>query len=478
MEDLVIPGMTRNNMPELPEVETVKATLHELVHGKKISDVKIIRAKNVENDPEEFKNALIGATITHFERVGKFIIFRFDKDIVLISHLRMEGKYFLKKKDDPIGKHDLVVFYFTDGTCLMYNDTRRFGMLKVSSVYSYMKEPPLSNVGPDPFMMKDASRLEKAFKNKKIAIKTALLDQSIMSGLGNIYVDEVLFATAIHPETPAYLIKRQQLEWILKESRRILGEAIHAGGTTIKSYHPREGVSGNFQYALQVYGKKDKPCPRCGHLMRKIFVNGRGTTFCPKCQKNIDLPYVVGVTGPIGSGKSEACKYLESLGFLYLSADKIVHDLYKDKKVQDGIKKIIPELKIDNGDIDREFLKNYLLDNPNKKRRLEKYVHAQVEEVFVKAIKSTPKSKSIVLEVPLLFESRIDDYCNDTLFIDVSEKKQIENLVDRNENFKKALKLNQNFNYKENKKKATYVVGNDKDIAHLNKELAAIFSYK
>ena len=111
MEDLVIPGMTRSNMPELPEVETVKATLHELVHGKTISDVKIIRAKNVENDPEEFKNALIGATITHFERVGKFIIFRFDRNFVLISHLRMEGKYFLKKKDDPIGKHDLVVFY-------------------------------------------------------------------------------------------------------------------------------------------------------------------------------------------------------------------------------------------------------------------------------------------------------------------------------------------------------------------------------
>lgn len=465
-------------MPELPEVETVKNTLHELVHGKTISDVKIIREKNVENNPEEFKNALIGATITHFERVGKFIIFHFDKDIVLISHLRMEGKYFLKSKDDKIGKHDLVVFYFSDGTSLMYNDTRRFGMLKVASILNYKNEPPLSNVGPDPFMMNDASRLEKAFKNKSIAIKTALLDQSIMSGLGNIYVDEVLFATAIHPETPAKLIKRQQLEWILKESKRILAEACNAGGTTIKSYHPKEGVSGNFQYALKVYGKKDKPCPRCGHLMRKIFVNGRGTTFCPKCQKNIDLPYVLGVTGPIGSGKSEACKYLESLGFLYLSADKIVHNLYKDKKVQEGIRKIIPELMIKNDDIDREFLKNYLLDNPNKKRRLEKYVHSKVEEVIVKTIKATPKSKSIVLEVPLLFESRIDDYCDDTLFIDISDKKQIENLIDRKEDIKKALKLNQNFNYQENKKKATYVIKNDKDIAHLNKELATIFSYK
>ena len=478
MEVMVILGMTQSNMPELPEVETVKNTLHELVHGKKISDVKIIREKNVECDPKYFKDSLIGSTITSFERIGKFIIFHFDKDIVLISHLRMEGKYFLKNKDDKIGKHDLVVIYFTDDTCLMYNDTRRFGLLKVTSSKTYKEESPLNNVGPDPFMMKDASRLVDAFKHKSIAIKTALLDQSIMSGLGNIYVDEVLFATKIHPETPAKLVSKKQLEDVLKESRKVLEAAIIAGGTTIKSYHPKEGVSGNFQFALKVYGKKDKSCPRCGHLMRKIFVNGRGTTYCPKCQKDISLPYVLGVTGPVGSGKSTVCEYLESKGFTYLNADKIVHELYKDKSVQNQIKKLIPELVIKNGDIDRESLRNYLLDNPNKKPRLEKLVHKLVIETFEKEIKSHHKEDRIVLEVPLLFESRCDDLCDETLIVKVDEKKQIENLKARHENVDKSLKINNSFKLKENMKKATYIIVNDNDIAKLYKDLDAIFFCK
>ena len=470
--------MMRNNMPELPEVETVKNTLYELVHNKTISSVKILREKNVLNEPKLFVSSLENQTILDFERVGKFIVFHLSNNVVLISHLRMEGKFFLKDKSEPINKHDLVIFDFTDNTSLRYNDTRRFGILKVSSKDKYMIEPPLSEVGPDALTLNDPKVLQKAFKNKTIAIKTALLDQSIMSGLGNIYVDEVLFACKIHPETPANQVTLKELEMILKESKRILSAAVQAGGTTIKSYHPKEGVSGNFQFALNVYGKKDKPCPRCGHPFRKTFVNGRGTTYCPLCQKNHSLAYSIGITGPVGAGKSLVSKYLEKKGFIYLNSDGIVHSLYKDKNVQKQIKALIPELKIVNGEIDRQHLKNYLLDNPKKKVKLEKFIHAKVSDEIELAIKKAKKSDKFVVEVPLLFESRIDELLTETLLIDINKDKQIANLKTRGEDVNKLIELNKNFHLKENKKKATYVISNNLNAASLYKSLDAIFSCK
>ena len=465
-------------MPELPEVETVKNTLHELVHGKKIIDVKVIREKTIDGDINNFKNSLKNATIDHFERIGKFIIFHFDNEVVLVSHLRMEGKYFLKNKNEKLTKHDLVVFYFSDNTCLIYNDTRRFGRLEVLPKNNYKNLPPLNNVGPDPFMMNNPNRLIKSFKSKNIAIKTALLDQSIMSGLGNIYVDEVLFASRIHPETPAKLVSEKQLELILNESKRILNEACIAGGSTIKSYHPREGVSGNFQLALKVYNKKDKPCPNCGHLMRKIFVNGRGTTYCPNCQKNVSLPFIIGITGPVGSGKSTLTKYLSSKGYKTFNCDDIVHELYKDKNIQIKIKNIIPELKITNGDIDRKNLINYLIDNPNKKRRLEKLIHSLVIEYISKEIKKLSINDKVAIEAPLLFESRLDDYCNKTIFVDINKENQLRNLNIRKDNVDKKLALNSSFKSYDNKKKASYIIINNDTLEALYSQIDKIISCK
>ena len=461
-------------MPELPEVETVKNVLKEMTLGKTIKSVEILRPQTVEGDIKDFSKNLEGSTISSFSRVGKFIVFHLSNNKVLISHLRMEGKYFLKNEDEKLTKHDLVVFHFIDNTKLIYNDTRRFGRMSLEDETNYMFVPPLSNVGPHPFMMKDSSVLQKAFKNKTIAIKTALLDQSIMSGLGNIYVDEVLFKTKIHPETPANMVSKQQLDEVWKASKIILQKAIDAGGSTIKSYHPKEGISGNFQVSLEVYGKKDSSCVRCGCKLRKIFVNGRGTTYCPSCQKNPGIPVVFGVTGPIGSGKSTVCKLFEKHGFKCLDCDKIVHKLYKTSIVQNKIKKVIPDLKIVDSDIDRIWLKNYLIDNPKKKIQLEKIVHKEVVDYVEKEIK---KSKSkIVIEAAFLFETDLYLLCDQTFYVDVSHEKQVANLALRNEDIKKALKLNANFN-NENKKKATHIIINDKDVANLERQVIS-FSCK
>ena len=454
-------------MPEFPEVHVVIEKLKLKTLGKTIKSVEVFRYQTIEGDAIEFANKLTGGTITDIEQIGKFLVFHFDNKYVMISHLRMEGKYFFKEENATYGKHDLVVFHFTDNTKLIYNDTRRFGRMSVESETNYKDVPPLNNVGPDPFKMKDASLLEKAFKNKSIPIKTALLDQSIMSGLGNIYTDEVLFIAKIHPETPAKLVSRNKLEEILKASQKVLGAAMIAGGSTIHSFSAG-GIAGDFQVQLQVYGKKDSECPNCGTKFRKIFVNGRGTTYCPKCQKNPGIPVLFGITGPIGSGKSTVSKLFEKRGYKLLDCDEIVHELYKTNEMQSKLLKIIPSLRVLNNDIDRKWLKSYLIENPNKKKQLQKIVHKEVVEYVEKELKHS--KQPVIVEATFLFETDLYLLCDKTIYVDVSKDKQIENLKSRNEDVEKALKLNANFDIK-NKEKATHVITNDKDVANLEKQV-------
>ena len=454
-------------MPEFPEVHVVIEKLKLKTLGKTIKSVEVFRYQTIEGDAIEFANKLTGGTITNIEQIGKFLVFHFDNKYVMISHLRMEGKYFFKEEDTTYGRHDLVVFHFTDNTKLIYNDTRRFGKMSVESETNYKDVPPLNNVGPDPFKMKDASLLEKAFKNKSIPIKTALLDQSIMSGLGNIYTDEVLFIAKIHPETPAKLVSRNKLEEILKASQKVLEAAMISGGSTIHSFSAG-GIAGDFQVQLQVYGKKDSKCPNCGTKFRKIFVNGRGTTYCPKCQKNPGIPVLFGITGPIGSGKSTVSNLFEKRGYELLDCDEIVHELYKTNDMQSKLLKIIPSLIILNNDIDRKWLKSYLIENPNKKKQLQKIVHKEVVEYVEKELKHS--KQPVVVEATFLFETDLYLLCDKTIYVDVSKDKQIENLKSRNEDVEKALKLNANFDIK-NKEKATHVITNDKDVANLEKQV-------
>ena len=460
-------------MPEFPEVNVVIKKLELRTLGKTIKSVDVLREQTIEGDVANFKKTLEGSTIQNFEQVGKFIVFHLSNKFVIVSHLRMEGKYFFKEENAPLGKHDLVVFHFVDNTKLVYNDTRRFGRMSVESETNYRDVPPLSNVGPNPFEMKDASLLENAYKNKSIAIKTALLDQSIMSGLGNLYTDEVLFKTKVHPETPAKMVSRKELEAILVASKEVLDAAMKAGGSTIHSFTSEEGIAGDFQVQLQVYGKKDGTCPVCGAKLRKIFVNGRGTTYCPKCQKNPGIPVLFGVTGPIGTGKSTVSEIIAKHGFKLLDCDQIVHDLYKNKDVQTSLKKLIPNLQIVNDDVDRVWLKAYLIENPKKKKQLEKLVHALVVEKVESELKHS--KEPILVEAAFLFETELAQICDVTIYVDAPKEKQIEHLKARGDDVEKALRLNANFN-EQNKEKATMIIINDNDVASLEKQIDLIFN--
>ncbi len=273
-------------MPELPEVETVKNTLKNLITGKEIRDIDIFYSKMIRNATEsEFKITFMGKTIKDIDRYGKYLIFLFD-DIALISHLRMEGKYFIKDIDLPREKHEHVIFYFTDGTTLRYNDTRKFGTYDICEIKDIYTNSPISKLGYEPFEKEVTfNYLQNKLQKKSIAIKSSLLDQTILTGLGNIYVDEVLFLSKIHPETQSNKLTKRNIQDIIKYSREVLNKAIKLGGTTIRSYTSSLGVTGRFQNELLIHMRKDEACYTCGTTIDKIKVNGRGTYYCKECQK-------------------------------------------------------------------------------------------------------------------------------------------------------------------------------------------------
>lgn len=203
-----------------------------------------------------------------------------------ITHLRMEGKFYVQQKEDPIDKHTHVLFALEDGKELRYHDTRKFGRMYLYEKREDRNYPCLQNTGLDAFDERlDAAYLYQRLHHKKQGLKAALLDQSIVAGIGNIYADEICFAMKLHPETRTHRLRKKDTEELLYQIRRILSGAIRAGGTTIRSYTSSLGVDGRFQLKLKVHGKKGEKCPTCQGEIKKIVAAGRGTYYCPACQR-------------------------------------------------------------------------------------------------------------------------------------------------------------------------------------------------
>lgn len=273
-------------MPELPEVETVKETLKKIVLNKKINNA-IILYPNIIDTPtiEEFLEKIKNQTIHDITRKGKWLIFELT-DYYLLSHLRMEGKYVIRNNGDLYDKHEHVIFEFDDKTQLRYKDTRKFGRMHLIKKEELDNCKALSNVGFEPFDEKlDSKYLLSKYKNKKLPIKTVLLDQSIIAGIGNIYADEILFLCNLNPLKKASLITKKEADKIILYTKEVLNKAILSGGTTIRSYESSEGVHGRFQQELLVHNKQNENCVNCDNKIIKIVVGGRGTYYCPVCQK-------------------------------------------------------------------------------------------------------------------------------------------------------------------------------------------------
>lgn len=270
-------------MPELPEVETVVRTLEMSLLGEEITSIDVHYPKLLEVDSKLPLEALQGMRFKRFHRRGKYLCFEMDSGYSWIVHLRMEGKFNLYQHPVEATKHTHLVFQ-TENHTVHYLDTRKFSrMALVENVEAYFVAKGLGLEPWDEMFTPDF--LYKKLKGKSQAIKATLLDQSIVVGLGNIYADEVLFDTKIHPKTSSNKITLKQCKELVPTIQATLSRAIQAGGTTVRSYTSSLNVNGLFQINLKAYGRYGQPCLRCGTNLDKIKVAGRTSVFCTRCQR-------------------------------------------------------------------------------------------------------------------------------------------------------------------------------------------------
>ena len=272
-------------MPELPEVETVRRGLEKLILGKKITTIDIRYPKMIKTDLDQFQKELPGQVVKSIGRRGKYLLF-YLTDKVLISHLRMEGKYFYYPDQVPERKHAHVFIHFEDGGTLVYEDVRKFGTMELLAPELLEAYFVSKKLGPEPTVQDfDLENFIGALKRSKKPIKSHLLDQTLVAGLGNIYVDEVLWRAKVHPASPSQSLTRAEATAIHNQTISVLGQAVEKGGSTIRTYTNAFGEDGTMQDFHQVYDKAGQACSRCGSIIEKIQLGGRGTHFCPKCQR-------------------------------------------------------------------------------------------------------------------------------------------------------------------------------------------------
>ncbi len=268
-------------MPELPEVETIARGLHALVQNRGVESVSVLNAGMLRaGDP----NRLPGRTITHVSRRAKLLLVHLDQGDCLVFHLKMTGRVWVASPGQGLPKHTHLVCGLGGGDRLVFEDTRRFGFFGIYAPEDLAAWSFYASLGPEP-LQSTPEELAKRLGTRRAGVKSLLLNQTVLAGIGNIYADESLFAARIHPASLAANIPLAKRVQLCSELRRILLEAIAAGGSTISDYRNAYGKSGIFQDNFQVYGKKGEPCPACGRTLEAERVAGRTSTHCPRCQR-------------------------------------------------------------------------------------------------------------------------------------------------------------------------------------------------
>lgn len=450
-------------MPELPEVETVVRTLEKQIGNALITDVRVLYAPIISGDPVLFKKAVVGRRIHSYKRRGKYLLFELD-DICLVAHLRMEGKFFIFQGEKAPGKHDHLIFKLSDGREVHYNDVRKFGrfeLIPLKKDYSDFK-----NLGPEPLSASFNTKYsQEVLRSRSKCIKSTLLDQEFVSGIGNIYADEILFRSRIHPLIPSYLLSKKEISRLVKNAKEVLSEAIAEGGSTIRSYTSSLGVTGLFQNSLSAYGQKGEPCPRCSTPIKKIVVSGRGTHFCPKCQKNTRR---IAITGIIGSGKSTVSQIIRDNGYSVFDADAVNSELLKDPLILSRIENRFPNA-FENGVLVRAKLASEIFNNPDSKSDLENILHPIIRKRMLKDAKNTDL---FFAEIPLLFESGFAKDFDYVICVVASEKTILERMKNRGYN-EQATKerIKTQYPVKVKVRKSDLIINNDADYDQLKKNV-------
>ena len=286
-------------MPELPEIEIVKRSLFKKINGAKIVNVKINNKNLRYKITHALPKKLINEKILKISRRSKYLIFHF-KNKLLLAHLGMSGKFLIiRGKDkkmfktsfyydlDILAKHNHIHFILNNGLELIYNDVRRFGFFKLFENIKLKEITYLKKLGPEPFSVLFCIKyVQKFIKNRKKNIKNLLMDQTFVSGLGNIYVNEALFLSKIHPLRQCSNLERKSIKNLIYNIRKVLKIAINQGGSSIRDFKNVYGKSGNFQQFFNVYGQENKNCSRisCKGKIKKISISNRSSFYCNVCQ--------------------------------------------------------------------------------------------------------------------------------------------------------------------------------------------------
>ncbi|MDX6507231.1 MAG: formamidopyrimidine-DNA glycosylase [Gaiellaceae bacterium] len=275
-------------MPELPEVETVRRRLEPSLIGRRFDRVEIADARLTRPlDPVEVAAELQGERVAAVDRRGKYLIVRFESGRALLVHLRMTGTLLhdadgTRREDDP---HRRAVVNLDDGSDVIYRDVRRFGtwlLAEPDELEPYLAE----RLGREPLEAAfTTKRLAEALAGRRAPVKAAILDQRRLAGVGNIYADEALWRARIHPTRPAGELGADELHALHRGIRDALRAGIERQGATLRDYRTPDGGSGRMQHEFKVYGREGEPCDRCGRPIEKIRAAGRGTWFCPNCQR-------------------------------------------------------------------------------------------------------------------------------------------------------------------------------------------------
>ena len=283
-------------MPELPEVETVKAGIAPVMEGHVIAQADVNRPDLRWPFPDRMVERLTGKRVLGLRRRSKYILVDLDSAETLLIHLGMSGRMLISGHNvgefhhphPAPAKHDHVVFHMDDGARITFNDARRFGAMDLMETATQDDHWLIRDLGPEPLGNAfNESYLIERLKGRNLPIKSALLDQRIVSGLGNIYVCEVLFRAGIHPARKAGRISAERLATLVPLIRDVLSEAIAAGGSSLRDYRQSDGELGYFQHVFQVYDREGDPCvtPGCDRTINRIVQSGRSSFFCPQCQR-------------------------------------------------------------------------------------------------------------------------------------------------------------------------------------------------
>jgi formamidopyrimidine-DNA glycosylase len=287
-------------MPELPEVETVKRGLHKLIIGRTIASIRFDNTGSFQNNVGDIARFAERTTIRDVRRRAKVLLIDLDDDYTLVIHLKMTGQLVFVDSGSRFGaghpsdslvgelpdKSTRVIFEFTNGSRLYFNDQRKFGWIRLLPTVEVPNIDFMQKVGPEPlesgFTVDEF--IERFKRRSRTSIKAALLDQTVIAGIGNIYADESLWGAKIHPKRLVGSLTTTELKRLYKEIRAVMNLALEKGGSTDKNYVNAEGKKGSYLDFARVFRREGLPCPRCGTPIVKLRVAGRGTHICPKCQ--------------------------------------------------------------------------------------------------------------------------------------------------------------------------------------------------